>query len=725
MPGLVVAQRRWNLSSDDLPIPALLESAIRGTWLIALAISYWNLPQFDEQCSSLARLLLTYLVGLQLLQIMILSINTTLIHLALQGTVLCDTPRAGVVPLIYFRTILFVPEIGWHILGAVWLCLIRDPSLVPLSCNLGTTQNAVQAMINLGVATTVVLLIGVLIVFDPAGSIKHLPSKNSPVDEESGRLFVNPTMKGERTLYRCWRTRIRLLFCCVWFDTGSREAYRDVAELFSGWFHDIDVVPSDLLCALILLRRKQSQLRKLTGNTIVGPTKFPLSPFLETPFPIVTLQPQMVPAASPWMTPRNALHFMRFAWGSYGWPTFMLTHACTGLCTLWSGLRCCSCIRPFCRSSTSSESAFNPALMLRGDNCCECHTATVRTLARIPDKDLLIVSFKNSLYKIPFFVCYDHEKQSVVVVIRGTLSVNDVLTDFTGDSTQIDALGVPRGSLCHKGFLKCARYILNKLSENQVLEAAFKMHPSYRLVLTGHSLGGGVSVTLGLLLRGRYPSVRCFVYSPPGGTFSRELCRLTETFALSVVVGDDVVPRLGISQLDELKRQMLTCLVENTRPKHEILSQGLCTFFCKSRNWRDRPRMTGSPTAKYKDVRQQKTDEILGKLDTHGLVSASVPSTNFMSHRPPFNRDEALENKEKLESAVRAALGTMTEHKLWPPGKILYLIDSHDGFEPWWAPAEHFNHVIISPHMLTDHLPGVCYRALKHICERTSGFEQL
>lgn len=55
--------------------------------------------------------------------------------------------------------------------------------------------------------------------------------------------------------------------------------------------------------------------------------------------------------------------------------------------------------------------------------------------------------------------------------------------------------------------------------------------------------------------------------------------------------------------------------------------------------------MTGSPTAKYKDVRQQKTDEILNKLDTHGLVSASVPSTNFMSHRPPFNRDEALENK--------------------------------------------------------------------------------
>lgn len=110
----------------------------------------------------------------------------------------------------------FENRAGWHILGAVWLCLIRDPSLVPLSCNLGTTQNAVQAMINLGVATTVVLLIGVLIVFDPAGSIKHLPSKNSPVDEESGRLFVNPTMKGERTLYRCWRTRFVPVFHSIY-----------------------------------------------------------------------------------------------------------------------------------------------------------------------------------------------------------------------------------------------------------------------------------------------------------------------------------------------------------------------------------------------------------------------------------------------------------------------------------------------------------------------------
>lgn len=40
------------------------------------------------------------------------------------------------------------------------------------------------------------------------------------------------------------------------------------------------------------------------------------------------------------------------------------------------------------------------------------------------------------------------------------------------------------------------------------------------LVITGHSLGAGVAALLAILLRHKYPDLRCFAFAPPG-----ELCR--------------------------------------------------------------------------------------------------------------------------------------------------------------------------------------------------------
>lgn len=70
--------------------------------------------------------------------------------------------------------------------------------------------------------------------------------------------------------------------------------------------------------------------------------------------------------------------------------------------------------------------------------------------------------FVAEYFQIPFFVCYDHSTSSVLLVVRGTLSVNDILTDFTGDSTRIGVAGVPPDSRCHKGILKCAKYIMEQ-----------------------------------------------------------------------------------------------------------------------------------------------------------------------------------------------------------------------------------------------------------------------
>jgi len=41
----------------------------------------------------------------------------------------------------------------------------------------------------------------------------------------------------------------------------------------------------------------------------------------------------------------------------------------------------------------------------------------------------------------------------------------------------------------------------------------------YKLVITGHSLGGGVAAVLALLMYNdtKYRGLQCFAFSPPGG----------------------------------------------------------------------------------------------------------------------------------------------------------------------------------------------------------------
>jgi hypothetical protein len=124
------------------------------------------------------------------------------------------------------------------------------------------------------------------------------------------------------------------------------------------------------------------------------------------------------------------------------------------------------------------------------------------------------------------------------------------------------------------------------------LERALAQHPNYALVLTGHSLGGGLATLLAALLgpsvtvrgdggeggggggggggnesvvplspsillptTGPEPfgssaggsstrQVRCYAYAPPA-VLSLELARSMSTHITSVVVADDMVPRFG------------------------------------------------------------------------------------------------------------------------------------------------------------------------------------
>ena len=52
-------------------------------------------------------------------------------------------------------------------------------------------------------------------------------------------------------------------------------------------------------------------------------------------------------------------------------------------------------------------------------------------------------------------------------------------------------------------------------------------------------------------VRCKYPerSVRCLAYSPPGGLLSTEAATESEKFTLSLVLGDDVIPRTSLANI--------------------------------------------------------------------------------------------------------------------------------------------------------------------------------
>jgi hypothetical protein len=45
-------------------------------------------------------------------------------------------------------------------------------------------------------------------------------------------------------------------------------------------------------------------------------------------------------------------------------------------------------------------------------------------------RDLCYISFDNAVSETPFAVVVDHETRAVVVVVRGTFSIKDVVTDL-------------------------------------------------------------------------------------------------------------------------------------------------------------------------------------------------------------------------------------------------------------------------------------------------------
>uniref|UniRef100_A0A1A9W794 Diacylglycerol lipase-alpha n=1 Tax=Glossina brevipalpis TaxID=37001 RepID=A0A1A9W794_9MUSC len=259
---------------------------------------------------------------------------------------------------------------------------------------------------------------------------------------------------------------------------------------------------------------------------------------------------------------------MYFAQGAYGWPMYLMINR-SRMYHLLPELRSFGC----CKSHSDEVEVIQ-------DNCCYCNYAALKKTLQVGDVEILYVTYHVDVGETPFFVAIDYSQKKIVVSIRGTLSMKDILTDLNAES-EVLPLDPPREDwLGHKGMVQAAIYIRNKLREENLVEKALNRNPdrnthTFSLVLVGHSLGAGTASILAVLMKPDYPSLQCFSYSPPGGLLSSTL--RMDSFITSVVLGKDVVPRIGLYQMEALRADLINAIQRSIDPKWKTIS---CSIIC-------------------------------------------------------------------------------------------------------------------------------------------------
>ncbi|PAV15548.1 voltage-gated potassium channel [Pyrrhoderma noxium] len=129
----------------------------------------------------------------------------------------------------------------------------------------------------------------------------------------------------------------------------------------------------------------------------------------------------------------------------------------------------------------------------------------------------LVKSFDESSTNTQGYVARDDDRQEIIVAFRGSIQLQDFVTDLEFALVDYSSPGVSDtgGVQVHQGFLTAfnsvADIVLNIVSDQ------ISTHPSYSLVSTGHSLGGALASLGGVSLAANFPdaSLRMFTFGQP------------------------------------------------------------------------------------------------------------------------------------------------------------------------------------------------------------------
>lgn len=159
-------------------------------------------------------------------------------------------------------------------------------------------------------------------------------------------------------------------------------------------------------------------------------------------------------------------YFLRYSIAVNTWKNYIIMNLTTNCCRL-AFARCCE-LPKYRRKREDREDYYEPVVI--GENSLGLHEAALLKVVGfdLEKVELCYAHFENTVEKATYCILVDHVWKSVILCIRGSLSLEDYVVNLDLDPEELGSIGAEcgfdgYGEYCHQGYLSRAKWICEDL----------------------------------------------------------------------------------------------------------------------------------------------------------------------------------------------------------------------------------------------------------------------
>jgi sn1-specific diacylglycerol lipase len=228
-------------------------------------------------------------------------------------------------------------------------------------------------------------------------------------------------------------------------------------------------------------------------------------------------------------------------------------------------------------------------------------------------------------------------------------------------------------------------------------------------------------VLLSYMLRSKFPTLRCIAYSPAGCTFTWELATRCNEWTTTCVLDSDIVPRLSVDAIRELRDEVLDIVGRIKVPKYEVARRLVPPQRCL--RWLECS-LTGAGPVDVADQEEMVRESLSDIL--HDRDDDDLPQYEYHRQVARFHQIQSERKSQRFEA------------RLYPPGRILLIAKTGElksctadmakcltcctssfgsSYGPVWVDNDQLNEIVVSPTMGTDHFPTRIRTILERVAD--------